>query len=561
MEQPELERELLALAERVAVIEKRLDMVAAGAAAQPAVPEPGPPDAHRTDPTEVFPALGRALLGLAGAYLLRALAESGIVPSAAGVAVGILYAMLWLVWAARTPADRRIQAAVHSLTAVLVIAPLVWEATLRFHTVSTWTAAATLLLFMIFGLAVSWRRNLLIVATIVTLAGLGTCGALLVATYDVLPFTFVFLAVAAAVEVSACLEHWLSERWLAAAAADLSVLLATWLVTREHGLPEGYAPIPHGWLLGAQAALLGIYLASIIVRTLLRHCTFTKFETAQCATAFLISVGGGLRLSTAMAIPAVVCGAACYIVSFALLERQGRGRNFYSYSTFGLLLALAGSRILLSGDAAAGLWAVAAILCLWSGGRFRSLTLRVHGGIFLVLALASSGALRQAVAYLLGEASWPGKVPLAVCAGVLTAGLAYLLATRQASGDGQTWNFQVFRLAIAAPLALIAAGILAGTLTATYHVIFGAEASHDYCATLRTGVLAAGALGLGWAGRRWNCLEAWRLKYPCMALGAYRLVAVDLHRTTKAALFLSLLMYGAALILLPRLRSSATTAE
>ena len=114
-----------------------------------------------------------------------------------------------------------------------------------------------LVLFVVFGLTVSWRKNLLTVATIVTLAGLGTAAGLLIATRDVVPFTLVFLAIAAAVEISSCLEHWLSERWLAALAADLAVRLATWLVTREHGLPEGYAAIPYGWLLGVQVALLG----------------------------------------------------------------------------------------------------------------------------------------------------------------------------------------------------------------------------------------------------------------------------------------------------------------
>src|SRR5438552_3655574 len=82
------------------------------------------------------------------------------------------------------------------------------------------------------------------------LAGPG--GALLLATTAVLPCPFVVLAIAAAVAVSACLNHWLSERWLAATAAGLAVLLATWLVTNERGLPDGYAPIPHSALLAAQ---------------------------------------------------------------------------------------------------------------------------------------------------------------------------------------------------------------------------------------------------------------------------------------------------------------------
>ena len=45
-----------------------------------------------------------------------------------------------------------------------------------------------------------------------------------------------------------------------------------------------------------------------------------------------------------------------------------------------------------------------------------------------------------------------------------------------------------------------------------------------------------------------------RLIYPAMAIGAYRLVMEDLHQERKAALLLSLLMYGAALMALPRFK-------
>jgi len=40
-----------------------------------------------------------------------------------------------------------------------------------------------------------------------------------------------------------------------------------------------------------------------------------------------------------------------------------------------------------------------------------------------------------------------------------------------------------------------------------------------------------------------------------MALGAWRLVMDDLHQDRKAALFLSLLVYGAALTMVPKLRT------
>jgi hypothetical protein len=207
-----LEREIRDLANRISQIEAHLGLAAHTAESLPATIQASAATAP-PDLASIFPLAGRALLGLAGAYLLRSLTESGGIAHATGVAAGILYAMAWLVWAARTPAARRLEAAVHSLTSVLILSPLLWEATLNFHAISTWTAAAMLIAFGIFGLAVSWRKNLLIVATISVLAVLGTSGALLLATHDLSPFTTVFLAMAAAVEISACLDHWLSERW------------------------------------------------------------------------------------------------------------------------------------------------------------------------------------------------------------------------------------------------------------------------------------------------------------------------------------------------------------
>ena len=512
-------------------------------------------------PTSLLPVLGRALLGLAGAYLLRALTEAGTFSPRIGVAIGLVYAMLWLVWAARTPAARRLEAALHGLTSVLVLSPLLFEATTSLHAISTWTAGAILFAFTLFGLAVSWRKDLLIVATFATLAGLGTSAALLWSTLDVLPFTFVFLAIALAMEVSACLNHWLSERWLTATAADLAVLLATWLVTLEHGLPEGYAAIPHAALLGAQVALLGIYLASTIVRTLLRGFTFTWFETAQCALAFLISVGGGLQLTShdarvapGLALLALVCAAACYLVSFLMLDRGGElSRNFHTYATFGFLLAVAGSRILLSGAAAAVAWSVLAVAAIWVGGIFLRLTLKVHGCIFLLLALGASSALEQAAGLLLGERTWPGGAPWAIWSGALTASLCYAIGTRHAAAVTPSWSSRTLRILVAGTAVLLLAGIAAGLLTAGYHLIFGVEATHAYCATLRTFVLSAAALLLAWAGGRWDRPEFGRLVYPVMALGAYRMIVVDLHQDRTAALFLSLLLYGGALILLPKL--------
>lgn len=567
MPQPEweaLEREVRELARRVAELEHRAGIFERTAEPAEALPQAVAVAAPAVTPGEaavVIAVLGRAFLGLAGAYLLRALTEGGTLPVRAGVAAGIAYAVCWLAWAARTPPARRLETAIHSLTASLVLSPLLWEATLHFHAIGTWTAAAVLLLFVLCGMAVSWRKNLLVVSTIATLAGLGTASGLLMATHDVLPFTFLFLVSAEAVEISACLDHYLSERWLAAITADLSVLLATWLVTNQRGLPEAYAPIPHSWLLAAQVGLLGIYLSSTIVRTLLCGFTFTGFETLQGAAAFAITVNGGLRLSSAdhriapaIALFMLCCAAACYLVGFVLLERRGsRGRNYYTYSTFGILLSLAGSRILFAGPAAAAVWGTLAIAAVAAGGVFGSLTLEIHGGIYLLLALAASGAMQQAASFLLGTVLWPGEHAAALWLGALAAAAGYALSLRFARGK-ETWNATALRAVLAAAFVWMLAGIAAGGSTGAYHLWFGINAPHAYCATLRTGVLVAAALGMAVAGSRWSRPELSALIYPAMLLAGYRLLAEDLRQDRKVALFLSLLVYGAALTALPRLR-------
>ena len=116
----------------------------------------------------------------------------------------------------------------------------------------------------------------------------------------------------------------------------------------------------------------------------------------------------------------------------------------------------------------------------------------------------------------------------------------------------------VCRLTLAAAANWLLAGIVAFAAASGYHAVFGAGASHAYCATLRTAVLVAGAMTAGWAGARWENPELSALLYPLMALGAYRLLMDDLRQDRTAALFLSLLVYGAALTVLPRLARRRT---
>lgn len=546
-ERDEILHALRDLQDRVARIEQRLEIPRAAPALDVAPGEPA--RIALTASAQAVPIAGRALLGLAGAYGLRALTETRVLPAGGGVLAAILYALAWLVWAARLPSARRTEAVLYSLTSALVMAPLMWEATLRLHVLSTAIAAAVLLIFTVFGLLISWRKNLLIVATIATLTGVLTGAALLIGSRDMVPFTYLLLAIAAAIEISACLDRWVSERWLAAAAADLAVLLATYLVTNPLGLPETYTPVSHLALLAGQMALPAIYFPSLLVRTLLRGFPFAGFEAAQLALAFLLAVGGGLRLGgnpyigPALAGVSLLCAAVCFSASVGL-----RGRNSQMYAWFGCLLTLTGTGLILPPGAAATLWCVLAI-----GASALGTAVRWQGGFLLLCGLIVSGTLAGATAFLIGSTdSGTALLPVAGAAGA--AVFCYVLATR--SAPCAPWLG-----AILAGLAFwLAVGTGAAALIGLYHTLAGETASHAYCATLRTAVLAGGAVLLAWAASAWKRLELIPLVYAVMAVAAYRLLLIDFRQAGTAALVLSLLVYGLALMRLPRFMQPRRTA-
>jgi hypothetical protein len=562
----DLTRQVRGLQARVLHLEQRLGEVSAPPALELEEPASAPGEESTIpDVSGALPVVGRALLGIAGAYLLRALTELGVLPHSLGVALGAFYAAGWLVLAARAPAERILVVTVHCLTSVLVLAPLLWEATFRFQVLPSWVTAAILVLFSAFGLAISWRKNLTVIVWVTTLAGMGTAAALLVATRDVLPFTIALLAIAAAIEFSACCDHWMGERWIAAVLADLTVVLLTYLMARHGGFPEGYVPVPLAAVVVVQILLLTLYLASTVVRTLLRGLSFTTFETLQAVAAFLLCIGGSLRLAqgdqTAFWVTgafALLSGATCYVVAFAFLDqKERRERNFYTYSTFALLLVVAGSAILLSGVALAALWSVLGLVYLWLGGHFGRSTVRLHGAAYLVLAGCVSGIVTGAASSLMSAgAQWDAPT----LAGWLTAGavlLSYPLAVWTARPDKTHWVERLSLLVVAGSVAWTTILLLTGLAHFAWHA-FGGAGKAGMTAASETGMLTLFAVALAWFGKRCGRWEISRLVYPLMILIGYRILMRDFNLGHTLALFLSLLLYGGALVLLPRISARSS---
>src|ERR1035437_9667723 len=91
-----------------------------------------------------FPVVGKAMLGLAGAYVLRAVAESGSLPKLSVIALAIAYAAMWLMVAVLVPARAWFASTTYAGSSALILAPMLWELTLRFRFMSPSVAAGVL---------------------------------------------------------------------------------------------------------------------------------------------------------------------------------------------------------------------------------------------------------------------------------------------------------------------------------------------------------------------------------------------------------------------------------
>ncbi len=535
---------------RISDLERRVAVLENRSGTLPALKADAAPRDLPSVPAGIIPILGNALLGLAGAYLLRAIAESGRAPRIAPVIAALIYAGAWLVSSIRIRAGETFRVVVHTVTAALIFAPLVWETTVRFQVLSPAASALVLVVFVIAGYAVAWRRALPAISRIITLAGAGTALALLVATRDLAPFTIALAAMALVAEYAACRDRFLGERWITALSLDASLLVLTYVLTRPQGLPEGYRVIPTMLAVAIQVMALTIYLGSISFRTLARGLKITWFEAFQATAVFAIAIGGALQVTRVTQGPAgavlgafcLLSGAAAYLVAFVLLDRRAEPRNLHTYATWGLTLLLAGSAILFSGTVLTAIWGGLAILAMLLGRRAGHIVLRTHASVYLIGAAVVSGLLRFCFSVSIEPGTSLGALAPEAILAACAAALCYA-----ASGATPTISARIS--------AAIIAGLLCWSMLAfAGGMLASLRMNAAALVTLRTFLLCAVAIGMALAGSRWGRGELLWLQYPVMLFGAAKLMLEDFPSGSPTVVALSLLSYGSALILLPRCR-------
>ena len=155
----------------------------------------------------VFPLLGRAMLGIAGAYVLRAVAEADVMPRVIVATVAIAYAFAWLAWAARCSKVAGIAPHIYAGTSAVIFVPMLWEITLHFHVFTPVVTAGVLAAYMTLATVIGTHDGCTRFAWIAQSVGAITAVALAVATHDVLPFLVTLLLALTVVEYANMLDY------------------------------------------------------------------------------------------------------------------------------------------------------------------------------------------------------------------------------------------------------------------------------------------------------------------------------------------------------------------
>jgi hypothetical protein len=550
---------------RLAVIERRLGY------GYPATPEPE--DVHTEEESEravdrrpavgaveVIPLIGRTIMILGGAFVLRAATEGELLSPSVGSTLGIIYALFWLVLADRAARAGRASATFYGIAMAVIAFPLLWESTAQFGSMGPLSSAALLAGITAAGLGVCALRDLHRLAWVIGLSSAASALGLAVATRVLWPFVASLLLLALTTVWMGWYRDWRSLAGFVAVPTCSAVLMTT-LVVLIGDAERTASMVSAETVLGLQLALVLVYVGSFISRTLATSRELCLGPIVMGATAAAVGLGGAIALSRSGAVPGTalgifgfLMGAACYGASFTLIDRAATRRtNFVFYTTLALAFTVVACEAVLHGPALPVTLGLAAVSAAWIGGWRQRATLSLHGALYLVAAGVTSGAIMGSIATLSVPGTLPG--PWLTPATVFTLALALLCCAFPVATHGRTWGSLV-RVPRFIFLLIAVLGLAGAALT-----LFGrwlpldasGQLDAGVLAVARTGILALAAVGLAWLGRSTRLAEAHWLVYPVLVVGGLKLMLEDFRVGRPATLVISLALYGAALILAPGL--------
>ena len=498
--------------------------------------------------------LGKSILGIAGAYLLRALAESGTLPRPLLATLAIAYAIAWLVAASRTSIRMRLAPALYATTSVLILAPMLWELTMRFRVLNPVASAGVLALFVAASTVLNRKLDRPDFAVAWVAAAL-TALALSIATHEMMSYSGLLLAMFALCEYRSLHNARQSVRIWLAAVIDCMVWFLIVIYRNPPAARADYPPLGTAALSAPATLLLAITAGSVLYRTIPLKRRITALEAIQIIIAFLLWVLTALFLlphfsPRAVGLICLLFAAACYGAAYGLFRHSTATRNFHTFAVWGAALFLAGIFLTLPSNWAPASLAAASVTSTFLAARICCATLECHGIIYLGVAAAASGLLEYTFRTLAG--AMPATTAWIV---FLVAGsaLACFLAARESQSP--RWQLKLLHLAP----AVLAVGSIAALAShgSVRLASLVTELGAPHIAFIRTVVLCATALAVAFAGPRWGRPELKPIAYAVLAFSAAKLVFEDLRQGQLGFIAASMFLFALTLIGVPRLARRA----
>jgi hypothetical protein len=255
-----------------------------------------------------------------------------------------------------------------------------------------------------------------------------------------------------------------------------------------------------------------------------------------------------------LGVASLVFGLGSYGVAIAFVDRsEGHWKNFVFYSSLAVVFMLAGVGLTVGAGTQAVVWSGLAVAAAALGYRYSAIAVGAHSAIYLVAGAIVSGlfafmsdAFTASVARGWAGISLPAWVVLASA-----AACAAIPVTAQPQYRGRP-----ARIPQVVVVLMLLAGVGAAVIGYAIPLVSGAPgqaADAALAAAIRTVVLGAAVLLLAWTGGRGVFAEGRWLMYVVLVLGGIKLLVEDFVAGRPATLVLSLAVYGAALIVAPRL--------
>ncbi|HUH64373.1 MAG TPA: hypothetical protein VLZ50_15310 [Terracidiphilus sp.] len=552
----DLPEALESLSHRLDQLEKRVHALEhSGQTLSPVLAAPAKASAEHETSAErtssVFAWVGRAMLGIAGAYVLRAVAASGTVPRQAIAAIGIAYAMAWLVWAWRAGTKARLKAAIYAAASALILAPMLWELTLRFKELPpAWTAGA-LGGFAVVATVFAWKDNQSPIVWVAQGTAAATALALSVGTRVMTPFLIALLLMVLLNEYAVTRQREMPVRWIVIAVADAAIWVLMFIYTGPETARVEYPSLGVPALIALPCLLFVIFASGVTTRAWLQRQPISLMEVAEAILAFLLAAWSVLAFAPplGMILLGMVClalSAACYALAFVGLRKDANPRNYCVFAMWGIALLAAGTFWCLPANGMAACLAVTALAATALAARLNRTMLELHAAIYLIAAGVASRFFQYTLLTLAGTRLASGSWAIYL----VSTGALLCFFVDKATGR-EEWRQQLLRFIPALIASAAAAALMVHALLRL--AAMGLAPGVIHVALSRTLTVSVLALALSYSGSRWRRPELTSIAYVALAFLAAKLLFEDLRNERMEFIAASIFLFAMTLIAVPRL--------